>query len=127
MFQNATLILVNIPQELLVFCQGWGASLGLRLPPPFILQELLMSFWSPSAQDERKQHAVCSALHALFCESDIRLDFAVTLDVDPNGTFTWWVDGQIPSRIQIDSLFEEHLQSVRMPPSLSRLSTNSFN
>src|SRR6188768_1449448 len=99
-------------QEFLVFCQGWGAILGLSLPPPFILQQLVLSFWSPDSSKEQMQHGICSSLHSLFSESDIQLDRSVTHELDPKQQYSWWLDGRIPTRQQVDELFANNLRSV---------------
>jgi len=58
------------------------------------------------------QHGICSSLHSLCSESDIQLDRNVTREMDPNHQYSWWLDGKIPTRRQIDELFANNLRSV---------------
>ena len=55
------------------------------------------------------QHGICSSLHSLCSESDIQLDRNVTREMDPNHQYSWWLDGKIPTRRQIDELFANNL------------------
>lgn len=70
--------------------------------------------------------SVFNILHALFDDFTESESNKLVEQYDANGTFSWWNTGRVPTKADIDNLFQETFDKVNFPLCLRISSKPSF-
>ncbi|KAF8965690.1 hypothetical protein BDZ97DRAFT_1756983 [Flammula alnicola] len=100
--------------EILVQYHGFASILGLSLPPPYFLQELILSsFWFKDDNLDRKMKSMARVIRGLFSDTDPDVDRSLVDQADPTGEFNWWNNGKMPTRLDVEVLCERIIKKIQ--------------